>query len=89
MCEALAASLILKASEEEAAAKRNTARAAGIVVDRGLGGGGGAVGWSMAEDKIKKSQLEYTARAQGQNAAAMKARADELGECSKFLIAVI
>lgn len=88
-CEAMAASLILRASEEEQAAKRNATRAAEIAVDRGMGGGGGAVGWSMAEDKIKKSQLEYTARSQAQNAIAMKIRADEVLECSRFLSAVI
>jgi len=59
-----------------------------IPFDGGMGGGG-AVGWSMAADKLKKHRVEYTARTERQDAARFRTKARELREASAFLLSVV
>jgi hypothetical protein len=89
VCESLAANSDLSASSQDASADRNEKLAAAIPFDGGMGGGGGAVGWSMAADKIKKRQLEYMARSERQGAGGFRERSRDLREASEFLLSVV
>jgi hypothetical protein len=88
-CEDLAEALIRKASAEDAAASRIEASTTKIAVDRGMGGGGGLVGMSMAADKLKKSQLESTARTQRATAESLRIQAKELKETSVLVSSLL
>ena len=89
VCESLAEKSLLGASSQELSAARNERSAVAIPFDGGMGGGGGAVGWSMAADKLKKHRVEYTARTERQDADRFRTKARELREASAFLLSVV
>jgi hypothetical protein len=88
-CENLSEALIQKASAEDYAANRSESSAAKIVVERGMGGGGGLVGMSMAADKLKKSQLDSSARTHKVAAENLRSEAQELTECSVLVLSLL